>query len=437
MVFYKFLPRFPNRTLLAALSLGLLASCIHKRYETPITKNTQQPDKVLFDQSIHDIERGRYEVARISLNTLMNTYESSEYLAKAKLAIADSWFREGGANGMAQAEAEYKDFELFYPDMEEAAQAQDRVCEIHYRQMDKSDRDQLQTLRAETECRDLLVRYPNSKFAPDAAQKVRDIQESEAEHEFVVGDFYWRREMNPAAANRLNALVDQYPLYSKSGDALYEAGDSYSKMGPRFRKQTGEMFARIVRDYPLSDRANDAKQRLQDMEMPVPPVNQAALEREKWEQENYHKPSMVHRSMGWMKGGPDVSHAAHSGNPTMTNPKKTLPASIPVVNNEETATTGQGGGTTDVTATPVTGSSALDTKPDARSAGPAPTAATPAPVTAATSQPLPTNRDKELEQVRKKQAKQQEKLNKKKKKAKQERQAPASTTPQNANTQQE
>src|SRR5437588_12063144 len=117
MVFCKFLPR---RALLPILSVGLLASCIHKKYDTPITKNTQQQDKVLLDQAMRDIEHGRYEVARISLQTLMNTYESSEYMAKAKLAVADSWFREGGANGLAQAEAEYKDFILFYPAMEES-----------------------------------------------------------------------------------------------------------------------------------------------------------------------------------------------------------------------------------------------------------------------------------------------------------------------------
>jgi hypothetical protein len=61
----------------------LLSSCIHKKYETPIAKNTQQPDKILFDAAMKDIEHGRYEVARISLQTLMNTYESSEFLAKA------------------------------------------------------------------------------------------------------------------------------------------------------------------------------------------------------------------------------------------------------------------------------------------------------------------------------------------------------------------
>src|SRR5579875_2186229 len=251
--------QLPRRILVACASLGLLASCIHKKYETPIAKNTQQPDKVLFDQAVKDIEHGHYEVARISLQTLMSTYESSEYMAKAKLAVADSWYREGGANGLAQAEAEYKDFILFYPNMEEAAEAQNRVCDIHYKQMDKSDRDWTQTLRAEEECRQVLVQFPNSKFAPQAAQKLREIQESLAEHEFVVGNFYWRRDMNPAAANRLNAVVDQYPLYSKAGEALYEAGDAYSKMGPRFRKKAGDMFARIAREYPLSSRAEDAK----------------------------------------------------------------------------------------------------------------------------------------------------------------------------------
>src|SRR5579864_6579556 len=132
---------FMNQKTLAAGSVllataVLFSSCGYKRkkYENPITKDTQQPDKVLFDKSIKDIERGRYEIARITLNTLINTYDTSEFLAKAKLAIADSWFREGGAHGMAQAEAEYKDFILFYPTMQEAAESQERICMIHYKQ---------------------------------------------------------------------------------------------------------------------------------------------------------------------------------------------------------------------------------------------------------------------------------------------------------------
>lgn len=408
-----------KRAWLAGISMLLLASCVHHKYDTPITKNTQQPDKVLFDQAMHDIEHGRYEVARISLQTLMNTYESSEYMAKAKLAIADSWYREGGPNGLAQAEAEYKDFILFYPAMEESAEAQNRICDIHYKQMDKSDRDWSQTVRAEDECKQVVIQFPNSKFAPIAMQRLREIQESLAEHEFVVGNFYWKHDMNPAAANRLNALVDQYPLYSKSGEALFEAGDAYSRMGPRFRKKAGEMFARILREYPMSDRADGAKRRLEDMEMPVPQADPAALARAKFEKANYHKAGLMADMTSWIRGNPDLSHAARSGQPTMTDPKRTIPASVPVVNTETASNTGSSLGTTDVSATTVQGNSMLDKSPDARQANGTTTQQANA---EANTGPLPTNRDKELKKLRAEQAKKQAALAKKNKKKLKEQQ---------------
>src|ERR1700722_8735695 len=150
-----------RRYQLFVISIGVLAFFLlsgfgifgHKKYETPITKETLQPDKVLFDRAIKNIEHGDYEPARLTLNTLINTYDTSEYLAKAKLAIADSWFREGGTHGLAQAEAEYKDFILFYPNMEEAAESQYKICETHFGQMSKPDRDSNQALRTEQECK--------------------------------------------------------------------------------------------------------------------------------------------------------------------------------------------------------------------------------------------------------------------------------------------
>ncbi|MBV9759612.1 MAG: outer membrane protein assembly factor BamD, partial [Acidobacteriaceae bacterium] len=234
--------------------------------------------------------------------------------------------------------------------------------------------------------------------------------------EFVVGNFYWKREMNPAAANRLNALVDQYPLYSNAGEALFEAGDAYSKMGPRFRKQAGDMFSRILEEYPLSSRADDAKRRLQDMEMPIPKADPNALARAKFEQANYHRTGVVSDFTGWLRGGPDVSHAAKSGQPTMTDPKRTIPASVPVVNTETASNTPgtTGGGTTDVSATTVNGSSSLlDKSPDARNRP----AATQTASDQSAQQPLPTNRDKELKKYRAQAAKKQAALEKKKKKA--------------------
>ena len=138
------------------LSAGLLASCCtscgfkRKKYDDPITKDTQQPDKVLFDKAINDIEHGRYEVARLTLNTLINTYDTSEFLAKAKLAIADSWYREGGAHGLAAGGSRIQGFHPVLSDHGGSGGiAEASICDIHFRQMDKPDRDPNKALRAE------------------------------------------------------------------------------------------------------------------------------------------------------------------------------------------------------------------------------------------------------------------------------------------------
>src|ERR1700722_18755997 len=101
--------------------------------------------------------------------------------------------RQGGPEGMAQAEAEFKDFQLFYPTMEEAPEAQFKICDIHIRQMEKADRDPNNALRAEQECRDLLTKYPNSKFAPQTEQRLREIQQALAESEMVSASYYFNK----------------------------------------------------------------------------------------------------------------------------------------------------------------------------------------------------------------------------------------------------
>jgi outer membrane protein assembly factor BamD len=346
-----------------ALTAFLNVSCTFKRkkYDNPITKDTQQPDKVLFDRAVKDIEHGHFEVARLTLNTLINTYDTSEFLAKAKLAIADSWYREGGLHGMAQAEAEYKDFILFYPGMEEAAESQKKICDIHFYQMDKADRDPNNALRAEQECRTLITQFPNSKFVPQTEQELRQIQEVLAGAEFATGAFYLQKGSNASAANRFGGLVDQYPLYSKADLSLWNEAEAYGKMGPRFRQQDGQVLAKLVKEYPLSPYAELAKKKLKSMEMPVPEADPAAVAHMKYEQENRTKESMLRSMTGPFRNSPYVGAAAKSGTPTMTNPKASIPVSVPTPAGQS--------GITDVTVAPVTDPTALERLPDARTPG--------------------------------------------------------------------
>src|SRR5579863_10062714 len=208
--------------------LAFTTACTNKKVSNPIANiDSKQPDKVLFDRAMDSMKHNRFEQARLSLQTLINTYPDSEFIARAKLAVADSWYAEGGSTSLAQAEIEYKDFETFFPNMPEAAEAQLKIANIHYQQMEEPDRDFTHAVRAEEEYRQLIMQYPDRKLVPEAKQHLREVQEVIASREFSVGRFYYLRQSFPAAIARLKSLADKYPLYSKADEALYLLGQSY------------------------------------------------------------------------------------------------------------------------------------------------------------------------------------------------------------------
>ena len=93
--------------LLAFLGILLLTTvaCTNKKSVNPLSNvGSKQPDKVLFDKAMDAMKHNRFDVARITLQTLINTYPDSEFIARAKLAVGDSWYAEGGAASLAQAE---------------------------------------------------------------------------------------------------------------------------------------------------------------------------------------------------------------------------------------------------------------------------------------------------------------------------------------------
>jgi outer membrane protein assembly factor BamD len=374
------------RSTAAVLAVAVLLSGCgirRKKYNNPITKDTQQPDKVLFDKAINDIEHSRFEIARLLLQNLINTYDTSEYLAKAKLAIADAWFREGGSHGLAQAEAEYKDFILFYPAMEEAAEAQEKVCDIHYKQMEKPDRDPMHALRAEQECKQLVLQFPNSKFTPVAQQKLRDIQEVLADSEFRVGTLYQKKGSFPAAANRFQAMVDQFPLYSKADEALWQLAESYHRMGDNFEGQQVGAYQRIVKDYPLSIHAEDARAQLSVMKRAVPEADPVAMARMKFDMENRTRRGPMSHFWGVFSGSPDVSQASKSGTPPMEGYRPTIPVSVP----QSAANPGLGLGTNEVSISNPGSDSEIDKGKEARTGVTAPEAAPATPAAAPVATP--------------------------------------------------
>jgi outer membrane protein assembly factor BamD len=309
--------------LMCALTLVTASQCTAQILpkKKPVDKstdasNTVEPDKQLYDKAVNDIKHGRHEVGRLGLQTLINTYPDSEYLAKAKLAIADSYFKEGGGSNITLAINGYKDFIVFFPFLPEAAYAQMQVAMANYSEMAKPDRDDTHAKAAEEEFQTFLLKYPKDPLAPQAEQKLRDVQEVLAEGQFRVAYYYYVKGDRRAAAGRLIPLVRRYPLYSKSDTALWMLGDVFEKS--ERKDLAGSYYAQIVKNYPLSAHDADAKAKLKEFGMPVPQPDPKAVE---WMTAEANTPrpkeNAIHRSKDLLHSTPDVHAAAAHGLPNM------------------------------------------------------------------------------------------------------------------------
>ena len=303
---------------------------------------SKQPDKELYDKAMVAMKKGRYDVARLDLQTLLNTYPESEYRMRAKLSVGDTWFKEGGSAAFTQAEAEYEDFITFFPNAPEAAEAKMKVADIYYQQMEKPDRDYTNAQSAEKEYRDMINMFPDSALIPRAKQKLRDVQEVLAEREFGIGSYYESREDYVAAIARLETVSDTYPLYSKSDQVLIDIGDSYAgeahniQIAPRlpgairerlvsmYEDKAAAAYAKVITRYPMAPHVEDARDRLVAMNRPVPEPTQAAIAESDAEVRSQQLLHFTDKALGIIKHGPTVVAATHIGEPTLGDPQRVL-----------------------------------------------------------------------------------------------------------------
>ena len=302
--------------------------------------DSKQPEKVLYDRAMKAMKQHKYDVARITLQTLINAYPESEFVARAKLTVAESWYREGTTAGLAQAESEYRDFITFFPNMPEAAEAQLKIADIHFKQMGKPDRDFTHARRAQEEYRVLLQQYPDSKLCATARIRLLEVQEVLAEREYRIARFYYGRQSMLAAIARFRTLTDTYPLYSGADDAYYMLGQAYEQQAELTRaskladdaKQrliadyqgsAAQAYGKILTRYPAMPRANDARRRLTAMKREVPTATAEAVELNKKELASRKRSTRYEHIMNDMGKRPDLSAAAHVGEPSMVDPKET------------------------------------------------------------------------------------------------------------------
>ena len=302
----------------------LLLSCGKKVVSNAPASNLEEPDRVLFERAMHDLERNKFIVSRLSLQTLINTYPDSEFLPQAKYALAESFYRESGNSPMNQAEAEFKDYITFFPTSDLADDAQLKIALTHVRRMEKPDRDRTQALLAESELKAMIENYPDSPLLDEAKEKLRAVQEVLAQGVDRVADFYYLRKSYPAAIARYKEIMTKYPDYSKMPDSLYYLAESlrHSNNEP----EAAIYYARIVTDHPLSDRVEEAKHRLTAMNMPIPEANPVALARAQAAPRDER--SIIGKMFGLVRHRPPVSTETGAASSAAEAEENTAPTSV-------------------------------------------------------------------------------------------------------------
>jgi outer membrane protein assembly factor BamD len=312
-----------------------------KKLVPAVSNDAKLPDKALYDKAVDATKRGHYDVARLDLQTLLNTYPDSQFQMRAKLAIADSWYKEGGTAALTQAESEYKDFITFFPNAPEAAEAQMRVGDIYFRQMDKPDRDYAKAVHAEEEYRLMLQQFPESTLVPQAKQRLREVQEVMATRESDIAAFYSTRNAWPATIARYQTVVDTYPQYSHMDDVLVGLGDAYeaearyvrslrlpeagkARLERIYDDQAAAAYTKVVIEHSAAPHVEDARDRLAAMNLPIPtptPEQVAASVA----LENSRRQYRLQDRVGLMfMHKADVVLAARDGEPTVVDPTPTL-----------------------------------------------------------------------------------------------------------------
>jgi outer membrane protein assembly factor BamD len=201
-------------------------------------KNEGLPVSQLYDRAHGLMESGRWSSASETFTRLIAQYPYGPYTEQALIEQAYAEYKSGKHD---DAVSTIDRFIRTYPTHKNIAylyylrglsnMARNTVFLSKAFKLDMSNRDLQSPQQAYNDFSTVATRYPNSKYAADARQRMVFLRNEFARFELTSGLYYLRRGAWVAAADRGTYLLETYPQSEYQNDAVALLAESYTRMG--------------------------------------------------------------------------------------------------------------------------------------------------------------------------------------------------------------
>jgi outer membrane protein assembly factor BamD len=253
-----------------AAAILLSAGCASSGVAKPDKLTTEllsTPKEQLFEKGKALLDKKKYDTGRKYLTFVFETYPNDPLGRQSLLMVADSYFRQGGPTGYAEARFRYRDYLNRYPGAPSRDYARYQFAVCYDKEHEKPDRDQTSTREAIEQYRVLQREFPNSGYSASSNARILALTDLLAEHEFAVGYFYMRKGSPGAAIARFLLVEQRFPEYGARDKLFFYSAQALQRLGRK--EEAARYYGRVVEEFPKSEFARKAKQRAEKTGAPA------------------------------------------------------------------------------------------------------------------------------------------------------------------------
>lgn len=212
-----------------------------------------EPAGAIYSDADRMLGSGSYEAAAKRFEDVDRDHPYAAEARRALVMAAYSYFR---AELYDEAISSAKRYTTLHPGTSDAALAHHIIASSYFRQINDPARDQSKTKLALEELQTLVRRYPDSKYAEEAQNRIRITQDVLAASEMNVGRFYLKKQQYEGAISRFRTVVTDYQTTAHVEEALYRLTEAYLALGIVNEAQTAA--AVLGHNFPESKWYRDA-----------------------------------------------------------------------------------------------------------------------------------------------------------------------------------